>query len=281
MTIRELLELATGKLNSRDSARMDAEILLGHALEVRRSFIYANPGLEVPFKRRNEFLRLVRQRCEGQPIAYLTGHRAFWSLDLRVTPAVLIPRPETELLVECALELIPPDVPRRIADLGTGSGAIALAVARERPGAEVHATDLSLEALDVAQENARRNDLEQVQFHYGSWAEPLRGKFDLVLSNPPYVAEADEHLLMGDCRFEPRIALSPGVDALGALRQVTTGASDILLDGGWLAVEHGHNQGEAVRSLLESAGFTEIRTRRDLAGIDRVCIGRKPPATIS
>jgi len=286
MNISQLLEMAVQKLSPVDAARLEAEILLCHALDVRRSFVYANPNLDVPLKRRTEFLRLVRQRREGQPIAYLTGHRAFWSLDLLVTPAVLIPRPETELLVECALDLIPQDLatlgkPFRIADLGTGSGAIALSIARERPGSEVHATDCSLEALQVAQENARRNGLLHVQFHHGSWAEPLHGQFDLILSNPPYVAESDEHLLKGDCRFEPRTALSPGADALIALRQVTVAASDELAPGGWLLVEHGHEQGEAVRCCLKSAGFADIKTRRDLAGIERVCMGRNPAALIS
>ena len=263
------------QLTLSDSARLDAEILLGHALEVGRSFIYANPGLVVPLKRRNEFLRLVHQRSEGMPIAYLTGRRSFWSLDLLVTPAVLIPRPETELLVESALELIPTDRPLRIADLGTGSGAIALAIARERPVCEVHATDYSLDALRVAQENALRLGLTQVHFHHGSWADPLKGEFDMVISNPPYVAQDDPHLQQGDCSFEPRLALSPGADELSALRQVAAAASAVLSGGGWLLLEHGHEQGEAVREILKQAAYQDITTVHDLAGLERVSRGMK------
>jgi release factor glutamine methyltransferase len=279
VNIRQLLELATHQLTQSKTARLDAEILLVHALQAGRSFIYANPGLDLPTERRNEFLRLVRLRSEGRPIAYLTGQRSFWSLDLFITPAVLIPRPETELLVESALQRIPRDRPLRIADLGTGSGAIALAIAHERPACEIHATDCSLEALQLARENARRLGLTQVHFHHGSWAEPLEGEFDIVISNPPYVAADDPHLQLGDCRFEPRIALSPGADGLSALRQVAAEASTVLPGGGWLLLEHGHDQGEAVRSLLSLAAYKEISTVSDLNGIERICVGRKPSRT--
>lgn len=263
-------ELADGS-----SARLEAEILLAHALEVKRSFLYANPDLEVTFKRRGEYQRLVRQRCHGTPIAYLTGHRPFWTLDLHVTPAVLIPRPETELLVETALQRIPAGAAMRIADLGTGSGAIALALAQERPRCEIHATDCSVDALQVAQDNARRHQLDGVQFHPGSWTGPLSGMFDLVVSNPPYVAEGDVHLQQGDCRFEPRLALSSGVDGLNAIRQIAAEVYGFLMEGGWLLLEHGYDQGEAVRSILYSGGYVDIETVNDLAGIERVCCGRK------
>ncbi len=217
---------------------------------------------------------MVSERSHGTPIAYLTGTRSFWSLELTVNPDVLIPRPETELLVETALGLIPADTVQRVVDLGTGSGAIALSLAKERPSWEVHATDLSAQALAVAKENARWNRLERIQFHQGSWAEPLAGKFDLIVSNPPYVAQHDEHLHQGDCRFEPRMALTPGGDGLDALRQIVKQSRTLLNPGGWLLLEHGYNQGAAVLSLLNSAGYTEIRSLRDLAGIERVCCGR-------
>jgi release factor glutamine methyltransferase len=276
MNIRKLLEQATQKLSAShpDSARVDAEILLCHALEVHRSFIYANPELVVHAQRRQDFLNLVRERTQGTPIAYLTGKRSFWSLELMVNANVLIPRPETELLVETALSLIPAGTVQRVVDLGTGSGAIALSLAKERPAWEVHATDLSDLALEIAKENARRNGLEQVQFHMGSWTEPLAGKFDLIVSNPPYVAQEDAHLQQGDCRFEPSMALTPGGDGLSAFSQIATESRALLSNGGWLLFEHGWDQGPAVRAILNSAGYEEVRTIRDLAGIERVCCGR-------
>jgi len=276
MNIGQLLELAMRKLAPGPSARQEAEILLGHALEVSRSFLYANRAMEVPCNRAAGFHKLVQQRAEGTPVAYLTGMRSFWSLALRVTPAVLIPRPETELLVEKALERIPAGAHQRIADLGTGSGAIALSLARERPECEVHATECSIEALLVAVENGRLNGLETVQFHLGSWTEPLQGFFDLIVSNPPYVAQTDPHLQQGDCRFEPRLALTPGADGLCDLRQIAREAMGRLAAGGWLLLEHGYDQAAEVRSLLDCGGYSEIATYRDLAGIERVCVGRKP-----
>ncbi len=277
MNIGQLLQLAMHKLAAESAARREAEILLGHALEVKRPFLYANPGMDVPRQRQARFQRLLRRRNQGTPIAYLTGTRSFWSLDLRVTPAVLIPRPETELLVEKALQLIPAGARQRLADLGTGSGAIALALARERPQCEIHATDCSLDALHVASDNARRHQLQQVQFHHGSWTTPLSGRFDLIVSNPPYIAQADPHLQQGDCRFEPRLALTPGADGLSALRQIAAEAHELLRAGGWLLLEHGYEQAAAVRSMLGAAGYSDISTHRDLAGIERVCIGRRRP----
>jgi release factor glutamine methyltransferase len=274
MTIRQLLELASRKLAASSSARLDAELLLGHALDVTRSFLYANPELDVPAARRGVFLELVRRRRRGEPIAYLTGHRPFWTLDLRVTPDVLIPRPETELLVEAALELIPQSSARRVADLGTGSGAIALALASERPACEVHATDCSGAALAVARENARRNGLERVEFHLGSWAEPLAGQFDLIASNPPYVAAGDPHLGEGDCRFEPRGALTPGDSGIEAIEEIARTVQHWLLPGGWLLLEHGYGQAGEVARLLRRYGYREIRTRKDLSGHNRVSIAR-------
>ena len=275
MNVRQLLESATARLSNSPSALPDAEILLCHALGVKRSFLYANPGQEVPSRRRGEFLRLVRSRVRGTPIAYITGRRAFWTLDLLVTPAVLIPRAETELLVETALDRLRADIPLRVADLGTGCGAIALSLAKERPRWEMHATDISSDALQVARLNASRHGLEHVVFHLGSWTRPLHGPFDLIVSNPPYVGLSDPHLQQGDLRFEPRLALSPGKDGLDAIRQIALESGAALADYGYLLVEHGHDQGRAVRSIFESGGLSGIHTIHDLAGLERACIGRK------
>lgn len=275
MTIRELLESATGKLTQSSSARFEAELLLGHALEASRSFLYANPEIEVPERRRRQFLELLQRRQRGEPVAYLIGHRPFWTLDLRVTPDVLIPRPETELLVEAALARLPRSAKRRVADLGTGSGAIALALAQERPGCDIHATDVSAEALEIARLNARMHGLlERVAFHLGDWAEPLTGRFDLIVSNPPYVAAGDPHLEAGDCRHEPRIALTPGVKGLEAIERITLDAPQRLQPGGWLLLEHGHDQAEAVANRMLECGFHGICALRDLSGHERVCIGQ-------
>jgi len=279
MNIGSLLDLATRKLAAGPAARREAEILLGHALEVKRSFLFANTEMEVPRKRRVEFQRLVRRRKMGMPIAYLTGFRPFWTLNLRLTPAVLIPRPESELLVETALEILPAGSKGRIADLGTGSGAIALSLAAERPDCEIHATDCSIDALQVADINRRLNAMDRVQLHLGSWTGPLSGQFDLVVSNPPYVAQSDPHLQLGDCRFEPRLALVAGEDGLDAIRQIAEEAIEQIVPGGWLLLEHGCEQGQAVRSILQAAGYEESGTCCDLAGLERVTRGRKPGGT--
>jgi release factor glutamine methyltransferase len=276
MTIALLLREATERLSQDPLARLEAEILLCHTLEVKRSFLFANPEFEISLKRRNEFQRLVRLRSQGEPIAYLVGKQAFWTLDLKVTPSVLIPRPETELLVEWILELTPSDKPWRLADLGTGSGAVALAVASERPACEVHATDISHEALEVARENARNHHLERVQFHLGSWLQALSGPFNLLASNPPYVPKGDPHMHQGDCRYEPEIALSPGVDGFAAIRAIVGSAKSVLTGDGWLLLEHGYDQGAQVRELLEDGGYREVSTKKDLAGLERVSGGRCP-----
>jgi len=211
-------------------------------------------------------------------VAYLTGVREFWGLPLLVSPAVLIPRPETETLVEVALARLPTERPVRVLDLGTGSGAIALAIARERPRAHVLATDRSAEALAVAGENARRLRLANVTFARADWFVGLPHEvddtpFDLIASNPPYVADRDPHLAEGDLRFEPRAALTPGGDGLGALRTIVAGAGEHLALGGTLVVEHGYGQSEAVRALFAATGFADIVVARDLAGIPRVVAG--------
>ncbi len=248
---------------------------MAHVLETTRSFLYANPELELPGGRTEAFKKIIKQRALGQPIAYLTGTSEFWSLPLKVSPAVLIPRPETELLVETALKNIPPAADWRIADLGTGSGAIALALASERKKCEIHATDISAAALEVARENAGHLGFDHVRFHHGSWTRPLQGKFHLIASNPPYVEAGDRHLKRGGLRFEPSEALTPGPDGLSAIREITGQARAMLVDGGWLMFEHGWDQGPAVRGILADDGFAMVETLKDLQGHERVTAGEK------
>jgi release factor glutamine methyltransferase len=267
--------MAQQKLAESPSARFDAEILLAYVLEATRSFLYANPEFELPYFRSEAFKKLVRSRASGQPIAYLTESSEFWSLPLVINKAVLIPRPETELLVETALREIPPKADWRIADLGTGSGAIALAIASERHGCEIHATDISSAAIRVAYENACRLRLTNIQFQRGSWSKPLKGKFHMLVSNPPYINANDPHLRQGDLRFEPRKALSPGPDGLKAILKISQLAPPLLVDGGWLMMEHGWEQGQATRDIFKNAGFGKIETLNDLQGHERVTVGEK------
>ncbi|MCX7555320.1 peptide chain release factor N(5)-glutamine methyltransferase [Xanthomonadaceae bacterium JHOS43] len=281
-TVATLVRLAAAQLSG-DDPRRDAELLLQHALDVDRAWLFSHAGDVPGMEAVQQFGRLVERRVAGEPLAYVVGHAGFWTLDLRVTPDTLIPRPETELLVELALSRLPADQPLRIADLGTGSGAIALALASERPKAAVVATDMSGKALAVARENARRNGVPGVVFREGDWFVPLGTEcFDLIASNPPYIAEGDAHLGRGDLRFEPLSALSSGADGLNAISVLCEGAPGHLVEGGWLLIEHGYDQGDAVRSLLGSAGFVEVETRQDLEQRDRVSLGRKkggsPPA---
>lgn len=248
---------------------------MAHLLESTRSFLYANPELELPYRRAENFKKLVKKRANGEPVAYLTGSSEFWSLPLEVSPAVLIPRPETELLVEVALEKIPSKADWRLADLGTGSGAIALALASERRKCEIHATDISMAAINIAQKNANQLGFNHVQFHCGSWCQPLNGMFHLIVSNPPYVCANDAHLKQGDLRFEPRKALTPGVDGLRAITKISQLAPAKLVAGGWLIFEHGFDQGPATRDILKQTGFANIATLKDLQGHDRVTVGEK------
>jgi release factor glutamine methyltransferase len=223
------------------------------------------------------FETLVARRVAGEPVAYLTGRRGFWSFDLTVTPATLIPRVETELLVELALARLPRDREPRIADLGTGSGAIALALAHERPRARVVATDASDAALAVARDNAIALGIDNIDLRRGDWLAALSGeRFDLIASNPPYIASDDPHLGVGDLRHEPAAALASGCDGLDAIRVIVRDAPAHLVTDGWLLLEHGLEQGRAVRDLLHAAGFVDVATEHDLEGRDRVTLGRMP-----
>ena len=254
---------------------VDGELLLAEALGCSRSWLYAHPEAAVPAPAQARFEALLARRQAGEPVAYLRGRQGFWSLELEVGPATLIPRPETERLVELALARLPAGQPLRVADLGTGSGAIALALARERPQARIVATDASAEALTVARRNAARLGLGRVEFRHGDWLVPLaEERFDLIASNPPYIEAGDSHLVQGDLRFEPPAALASGADGLDAIRVIVRDAGRHLHAGGWLLLEHGWRQGAAVRALLDAAGFSEVATERDLEGRDRVSLGR-------
>jgi release factor glutamine methyltransferase len=260
---------------------LDAQVLLAHVLGKDRAWLVAHADDALPGARSDAFLALARRRRDGEPVAYLTGTREFWGLSLRVSPAVLIPRPETETLVELALARLPKDRDVRVLDLGTGSGAIALAIARERPRATILATDVSAEALVVARDNARRLGIANVEFAESDWYDAVaptrRGDaFDLVSSNPPYIAATDPHLGEGDVGFEPGVALTPGGDGLAALTRIVAGARERLAPGGALVVEHGYDQSDAVRALFAAGGLAEIVAVRDLAGIPRVVAGCRP-----
>jgi len=267
-TVRAALEEAAAQIGL-----VDARVLACHLLGTDRAWLAANPMHVLGESQDARFDLLVAQRAMGHPVAYLVGTREFWGRDFEVGPAVLIPRPETETLVEAALERAGPQA--SILDLGCGSGAIAVTLACERPGAAVDAVDASAEALEVARRNAARHGAA-VAFAHGSWYEPVAGRrFDLVVANPPYVAAADRHLAEGDLRFEPRQALTDGSpDGLDSIRAIVSGAPAHLKSGGWLLIEHGYDQAPACRALLEAAGFRSLVSIPDLAGIPRVAGGR-------
>ncbi|MEQ1440457.1 peptide chain release factor N(5)-glutamine methyltransferase [Fontimonas sp. SYSU GA230001] len=273
MTLGQCLMSAQARIAAvSDSPRLDAELLLGQVLGLSRARIFAQLHDELPPAQAQHFEALVARRAAGEPVAYLVGTRGFWTFDLAVTPAVLVPRPETELLVEWGLELLRGVAQPRIVDLGTGSGALALALASERADAQVDATDLSVEALAVARANADRLG-RSVCFRHGDWFGALGGRrYDLIVSNPPYIAHDDPHLAI--LRHEPLAALTDGGDGLGALRAISAGAARHLADDGWLLVEHGYDQGAAVRALFSRAGFVDVSTRRDYAGQERATAGR-------
>lgn len=258
-------------------AQLEAAVLLAHALGKPRSHLYAWPEAELDADREARFLDLVQQRVVGHPIAYLTGRREFWSLNLHVTPDTLIPRPETELLVEQTLALLPADQRLRIADLGTGSGAIAIALASERRHWQVYASDRSMAALRVATLNRSLAGTGSPLFFQGHWADAIASRsLDALISNPPYVEDLDPHLNQGDLRFEPRRALAAGPEGMNDLETLIASAPRVLRPAAWILLEHAAEQGKDLHILLNNINFTCIRTLRDLAGLERVTVAQKP-----
>jgi release factor glutamine methyltransferase len=274
-TVRELLQRGWARLaGSSESSRLDAELLLAHALRQPRSYLLSHDDEPVAEPIIARYRTLLEQCAAGEPLAYLTGEREFWSLALTVTPDVLIPRPETELAVERCLALRDAS-PAAIADLGTGSGAIALALAVERSHWRIMATDLHAGALLVARGNAARLGIQNVYFEQGDWFAPLQGRqFDLIVSNPPYVPAGDPALLA--LRYEPSGALTPGTSGMEALRRIVQQAPSHLQPGGWLVLEHGAGQADAVAASLVDAGYARVRCYVDLAGRDRVTEAQRP-----
>lgn len=274
---RLIADSITGLQAASESPRLDATLLLAHVLGVERSWLLARPEHVPDAAATARFAALLARRARGEPMAYLLGEQEFWSLRLMVSPDVLIPRPDTECLVEQALAVIDPAAEVRMADLGTGSGAVALAVASERPRARITATDASAAALAVAQSNVRRLGLHNVGFVRGDWLQPLAaGTFHCIASNPPYVAPSDPHLRHGGVAFEPRRALVANEHGLAVLFHLIDHARARLLPGGWLLLEHGYEQAAAVAQRLQRHGYRRIATVADLGGHQRVTLGQWP-----
>jgi release factor glutamine methyltransferase len=274
--IKSLLKESTSLLEiSSDSASLDAEILLCQILKKERSFLRAWPDIELQSKQTNQFWSLIKQRQQGTPIAYITGNKEFWSRDFHVNPDVLIPRPDTELIIELSLKLILDNKPIKIIDLGTGSGIIAITLAAERLQADISATDLCLAALSIAKLNARKHDINNIKFYQSNWfanVPPI--KFNLIITNPPYIAEDDVHLTQGDIRFEPRSALCSGKQGLNDIIIIADTARNFLEPGGHLLIEHGYDQQHSVQSILKDYHYDFVQTATDLSGQPRVTYGQ-------
>lgn len=273
-TIESLLRAA--ELPDSPSAKLDAEWLLAAALGKAPSYLRTWPEREVPAEIEARYLADLQRRRQGEPVAYILGRQGFWSLELEVAPHTLIPRPDTELLVEAALQLLPAS-PAGVLDLGTGTGAIALALAAERPAWQVTGVDRVAEAIALAQRNAARLGLANSNFVQSHWFSELAGqRFQLIVSNPPYIPSGDPHLQQGDVRFEPGSALISGADGLDDIRQIVSQAPDFLELGGWLLLEHGYCQAAQVRALLSEGGFVDVESRQDYGGHLRISLGRLP-----
>jgi release factor glutamine methyltransferase len=269
--------LRNAELPDSPTARLDAELLLAAALGKPRSFLHTWPERIVSTEAAQAFDGYLRRRRTGEPVAYILGQQGFWNIDLEVATHTLIPRPETEMLVETALELLPGAIAHRLLDLGTGTGAIALSLAKDRPQWSVTAVDRVAQAVDLAERNRQRLHLDNANVLLSHWFSAVEGqRFDLILSNPPYIASNDPHLVEGDVRFEPSSALVSGTDGLDDLRLIVSQAPAHLEPGGWLLLEHGYDQGAAVRDLLNTYGFEQIQTRRDLGDHERITFGRVP-----
>ena len=276
-TLGETVSQATQLLASTsDSARLDAELLIAQCLQIPRSRFISNPEVALDAQQLDQIQTNISRRARGEPVAYILGHKHFWDLELKVSPDVLIPRPDTEVLVETALTLYPAETPINVIDLGTGSGAIALAIAKARPHWHICATDESQAALSLAIENAEHYQLHNVSLLQSHWFDDLaeHTKYELIISNPPYVAADDPHLQQGDVRFEPQTALVSGADGLNAIRYLILQSKPHLVAGGWLLLEHGYDQGERVRQLFSAHGYLEVQQKKDIAGHIRMTMGR-------
>jgi release factor glutamine methyltransferase len=275
-SIKSALIEATRTLeSSSDSAALDAEILLCLTIDKDRSYLRAWPDRQLQPEQTARFWTLLKERQKGTPIAYITGNREFWSRDFHVTSDVLIPRPDTELLIELSLKLIPPDKPVKIIDLGTGSGILAITLAAERPYAHVSATDFSLAALSIAKLNANKHYTNNIQFYQSNWfANVPYTKFNLIVSNPPYIAENDCHLLQGDIRFEPRTALCAAEQGLSDIKIIADTARNWLEPAGHLLIEHGYDQQHQVQAIFENFHYDNVQTVTDLSGQPRVTYGQ-------
>ena len=255
-------------------ANLEANLLLQYVLHVNRAWVITHDRDVLNADQQAEFQLLLKRRLDGEPIAYIVGFREFYGLQLKVSPVTLIPRPDTETLVDAALEKIPLDKVSHILDLGTGTGAVALAIAKHRNNCEVTAVDQSSDALSVTLENAQSLKLNNLRLIESNWFSELQGEgFDLIVSNPPYIAQDDEHLKQGDLRFEPISALASGVDGLDDIRKIVQDAPDYLKTNGWLMLEHGFDQAESVATLLKARGFNQIAHAKDIAGRLRVTFG--------
>ncbi|MBL1320443.1 MAG: peptide chain release factor N(5)-glutamine methyltransferase [Methylophaga sp.] len=274
MNISQALIYGREKLVESESPEFDAQVLLCHVLSCQTTFIHSRADQQLNQQQYNAFEQSIKQRQQGQPISHITGQRGFWALDLNVTADTLIPRPDTELLVELALSKFTPNM--IVADLGTGSGAIALSLAYEQPTSQILAMDQSSSALIIAKKNAVQNQLNNVSFWQGQWLEAVAGStLDLVVSNPPYIREDDPHLLKGDVRFEPLAALISGEDGLDDIRIIVRQAQRCLKSSGWLLVEHGYDQAQQVQESFHERGFTNVSSHQDFGGNDRVVMGQK------
>ena len=278
MQVSQLLLSAIQQLNElSDSPRLDAEVLLAHSLDKTRTWLITWPDRDLSENEINQFQQLLRRRIAGEPIAHITGQREFWSMSLNVSPDTLIPRPDTELMVEQILEHYPADTSITLADMGTGSGAIALALASERANWKIIATDRSAAALHIARKNARQLTLDNIVFKQGSWFEPLTGtRFNVIASNPPYIAKQDPHLSQGDVRFEPVSALASGEDGLDDIRQICEQARQYLEHKGMLIVEHGFDQKSEIREIFTINGYQTITQVHDLSQNPRLTFGFNP-----
>ncbi len=275
MKIENILKQSQSLLPDSETPRLDVEVLLSYVLQKPREYLIAHSEEELSKEHSAHFKKLLAKRKTGAPIAYLVGHQEFWSLDFLVNESVLIPRPETELLVETVLARFPADKNIQLLDLGTGSGAIAIAIAHEKSAWEILATDQSADSLNLAKENASRLNVNNVQFILSDWFSKVpEKKFDAIISNPPYVAEGDVHLLKGDVRFEPQDALVSGQDGLSDIRLIVSQARNYLTQYGMLAIEHGFDQASDVRDVFKASHYHEIKSVKDLSGVERVCIGR-------